>query len=239
MAPPRGTRAGSKRPQAGRASARRSPESARVARAVAGLIRALGLDVAAEPELRQTPQRVADLYAEIFAGLDPGAEPRPATFPVSAVSAAGARRAGDVVILRDLPFYSLCVHHFVPFFGHAHVAYLPGRRLIGLSGVARVLEHYARRPQVQERLTTQVADHLMRLLCARGVAVVIEGRHLCMEMRGVRKTGVFETRAVRGALARPEWGELLARGPGAGSRGGPASGAGTAAARRRGRGSAR
>ena len=110
--------------------------------------------------------------------------------------------------MRDLPFYSLCVHHFVPFFGHAHVAYLPGRKLVGLSGVARVLEFYARRPQLQERLTAQVADHLMRLLKARGVAVVIEGRHLCMEMRGVRKSGVFETRALRGELAKPEWAGL-------------------------------
>jgi GTP cyclohydrolase I len=97
----------------------------------------------------------------------------------------------------------------VPFFGRAHVAYLPGKRLIGLSGVARVLEFYARRPQLQERLTAQVADHLERVLKPRGVLVVLEGRHLCMEMRGVRKTGWFETRAQRGALAEPAWAELL------------------------------
>jgi len=182
-----------------------------VRRAVAGLIRALGLDPAAEPELAQTPGRVADLYAEIFAGLEPGAEPSPVTFP-AARPARG--RARDLVIVRDLPYYSLCVHHFVPFFGHAHVAYLPGRRLIGLSGIARVLEFYARRPQLQERLTAQVADHLARLLAARGVAVVIEGRHLCMEMRGVRKSGVFETRALRGELAKPEWAGLSLAGRG-------------------------
>jgi len=211
------------------AAGRRTPDPRRVARAVAGLIRALRLDPATEPELRQTPERVADLYAEIFAGLDPGAEPKPATFAAGEASLAGGRRAGDVVVVRDLPFYSLCVHHFVPFFGHAHVAYLPGKRLIGLSGVARVLEYYARRPQVQERLTAQVADHLMRLLRPRGVAVVVEGRHLCMEMRGVRKTGVFETRALRGVLARPAWADLLVRGPGR---------AGANRARRRSRGSA-
>jgi GTP cyclohydrolase IA len=187
-------------------------EAPAVRRAVAALIRALGLDPAAEPELQQTPERVADLYAEIFAGLDPGAEPRPVTFPLAGAGLAAGRRAGDLVIVRDLPYYSLCVHHFVPFFGHAHVAYLPGRKLIGLSGVARVLEFYARRPQLQERLTAQVADHLMRLLRARGVAVVIEGRHLCMEMRGVRKSGVFETRALRGVLAKPEWAGLPALG---------------------------
>jgi len=203
-------------------SRRRTPGPGSVARAVAALIAALGLDPASEPELAQTPERVADLYAEIFAGLDPAAEPRPASFPAHAAGVAGGRRTGDVVIVRDLPFYSLCVHHFVPFFGHAHVAYLPGRKLIGLSGVARVLEYYARRPQVQERLTAQVADHLMRLLRARGVAVVIEARHLCMEMRGVRKTGMFETRALRGVLAQPAWANVLGarrgRGPGAARR---------------------
>jgi GTP cyclohydrolase IA len=121
--------------------------------------------------------------------------------------------------VRDLPFYSMCVHHFVPFFGHAHVAYLPGKRLIGLSGVARILEFYARRPQLQERLTAQVADHIVRLLKPRGVVVVIEARHLCMEMRGVRKTGCFETRALRGALAKPEWAGVLDAGRAKGRRG--------------------
>jgi GTP cyclohydrolase I len=146
---------------------------------------------------------VADLYAEILAGLAPGAEPELATFPASYAGLEVGEKAGDLVVVRELPFYSLCVHHFVPFFGHAHVAYLPGKRLIGLSGVARLLEFYARRPQLQERLTAQVADHLERLLAPRGVAVILEGRHLCMEMRGVRKTGWFETRALRGLLADP------------------------------------
>jgi GTP cyclohydrolase I len=185
-----------------------------VRKAMAELIRALGLDAATEPELAETPTRVADLYAEIFAGLDPGSEPRPATFPVGNAGLVVGERAGDLVIVRDLPFYSLCVHHFIPFFGQAHVAYLPGKRLIGLSGVARLLEFYARRPQLQERLTAQVAEHLERVLAPRGVAVVIEGRHLCMEMRGVRKTGWFETRAVRGVLAEPAWTEALGFGRG-------------------------
>jgi len=198
--------------------ARPRQDAAAARRAVADLIRALGLDPKREPELAQTPARVADLYAEIFAGLEPGAEPHPVTFPLAGAGLAARRRkAGELVVVRDLPFHSLCVHHFVPFFGQAHVAYLPGRRLIGLSGVARVLEYYARRPQLQERLTAQVADHLVRLLRPRGVAVVIEGRHLCMEMRGVRKSGVFETRALRGELARPQWAGLpmLGRTPGA------------------------
>jgi GTP cyclohydrolase I len=195
----------------------RDPKAVR--RAVAELIRALGLDPATEPELLATPERVADLYAEIFAGLDPGAEPMPATFSTPRTGPGVGARNDDLVIVRDLPFYSLCVHHFVPFFGHAHVAYLSGKRLIGLSGVARILEFYARRPQLQERLTAQVADHLVRLLRPRGVAVVIEARHLCMEMRGVRKTGCFETRALRGALADPTWAGVLAGGRGKGRSG--------------------
>ncbi len=183
-----------------------------VARAVANLIRALGLDAASEPELADTPARVADLYAELFAGLDPGAIPEPATFPH--VVAPRAAPGDDLVVVRDLPFYSLCVHHLLPFFGHAHVAYLPQERIIGISGAARLLDHYARRPQLQERITTQVADHLERLLAPRGVAVALEARHLCMEMRGIRKTAWVETRVVRGALAEPRWAGVLPAGRG-------------------------
>jgi GTP cyclohydrolase I len=181
----------------------RRPDRAAAERAIADLIRALGLDPAEEPELADTPARVADLYREVFAGLDPANAPEPATFPVPA---GGAR---DLVLVRDLPFHSLCVHHLVPFFGVAHIGYLPAERLIGLSGMARILEHYARRPQLQERLTAQIADHLERTLAPSGVVVLIEARHLCMEMRGVRKPGVFETRAVRGALREPEWAAAL------------------------------
>jgi len=217
MAPQRRTKPAPRRPKS--APAPRASDPKAVRRAVAELIRALGLDPAAEPELAATPERVADLYAEIFAGLDAGAEPRPASFPAAEAGPRAGRRSDDLVIVRDLPFYSLCVHHFVPFFGRAHVAYLPGKRLIGLSGVARILEFYARRPQLQERLTAQVADHLARLLKPRGVAVVIEARHLCMEMRGVRKTGCFETRALRGTLAKPAWAGVLAAGRGKGRSG--------------------
>jgi GTP cyclohydrolase I len=174
-----------------------------VARAVADLIRALGLDETREPELKDTPARVADLYAELFAGLDPAAVPELATFPHAASA------GDDLVVVRDLPFHSLCVHHFVPFFGHAHIAYLPDKRIIGISGVARLLDHYARRPQLQERITSQIADHLERLLAPRGVAVVLEARHLCMEMRGIRPRGLVETRVVRGALAEPRWAAVL------------------------------
>jgi GTP cyclohydrolase I len=172
-----------------------------VERAVTALIEALGLDRAAEPELAGTPARVAELYREILSGLDPAQAPEPVTFP--------ARDGGDLVLVRDLPFHSLCVHHFLPFFGRALVAYLPGEKLFGISAAARLLEHYARRPQLQERLGAQLADHIERLVRPRGVAVILEARHLCMEMRGIRRYGLVETRVVRGELADPRWAEAL------------------------------
>jgi len=189
-------------------SASNAPDRAAAERAVADLIRALGLDPATEPELLQTPARVADLYEEAFSGLAPCAEPELATFPHTG--------GDDLVLARDLPFHSVCVHHLVPFFGHARIAYLPGEKIIGISGLARLLELYARRPQLQERITAQIADHLERLVAPRGVAVVLEARHLCMEMRGIRKAGLIETRVVRGALAEPRWAAALdaaGRGP--------------------------
>jgi len=177
-----------------------------VERAIADLIRALGLDASREPELAETPARVADLYRQIFSGLEPGSEPDLATFPTTGTGE-------ELVIVRDLPFHSLCIHHFVPFFGRATIAYVPAGTLVGISGPARLLEHYARRPQLQERIGQQVAEHMERLLAPRGVAVLLEARHLCMEMRGVRKTAWVETRAARGTRADPRWNEALAFGP--------------------------
>ncbi len=177
------------------------PDRAAAEKAVADLIRALGLDVATEPELAATPARVTDLYLEAFSGLDPAGEPELATFPHPG--------GDDLVLARELQFHSLCVHHFAPFFGRALIAYLPGERIVGISALARLLERYARRPQLQERLTAQIADHLERALAPRGVAVVLEARHLCMEMRGIRKRGWIETRTVRGALAEPRWARAL------------------------------
>jgi len=179
-------------------------DEAAVTRAVAALIRALGLDPAAEPELAETPARVAGLYREIFAGLDPAEAPEPAVFPHAG--------QGDLVLVRDLPFHSLCVHHFVPFFGRATIAYLPGGSLFGISAAARLLDHYARRPQLQERIGQQVADHIERLVRPRGVAVILEARHLCMEMRGIRRYGLVETRTVRGELADARFADALRMG---------------------------
>ena len=176
-------------------------DRAAVERAVADLIRALGLDARVDPELTRTPGRIADFYAEAFAGLEAGGSPDLATFPHEG--------RDDLVAVRDLEFHSVCVHHFAPFFGRATIAYLPGERIVGISGPARLLDWYSRRPQLQERITTQIADHLERLLAPRGVAVVLRARHLCMEMRGIRRRGLVETSTVRGAMADPRWASTL------------------------------
>lgn len=177
------------------------PDRAAVERAVADLIRALDLDGRVDPEIVRTPGRVADLYAEIFAGLDPAAAPDLATFPHPG--------GDDLVVVRGLRFHSLCVHHFVPFFGTATVAYLPGDRIVGISGPARIVDYYSRRPQLQERMTAEIADHLERLVAPKGLAVILEARHLCMEMRGIRRYGRVETRVVRGQLSEARWHDAL------------------------------
>jgi GTP cyclohydrolase I len=171
-----------------------------------GVMEALGLDLT-DPNLADTPLRVARSYREIFAGLDPGTEPELRTFPNS-------DGYSQIVAVTDIPFHSVCAHHFLPFFGTAHVAYLPKDRLVGLSKLARVVEYYARRPQIQERLTEQVIDLLDRRLRPEGVMVVVQARHFCMEMRGVGKTGAAtRTSALRGAFTdvrtRQEFLDLL------------------------------
>ena len=164
----------------------------RIARAVREILEAVGEDPDRDGLVR-TPGRVAMMYAEVLAGLheDP-AEHLSVTFEAG---------HDEMVMVKDIPIYSLCEHHLVPFHGHAHIAYIPGvdGRITGLSKLARVVDGFARRPQVQERLTTQVADALALALNPRGVLVVIEAEHLCMGMRGVRKPGAITvTSAVRG-----------------------------------------
>ncbi len=164
----------------------------RAAAAVRELLIAVGEDPD-RPGLRDTPGRVARAYAETFAGLwqDPG-EVLATTFDED---------HDELVLVKDIPMYSTCEHHLVPFHGAAHVAYIPGAdgRVTGLSKLARLVEVYARRPQVQERMTRQVADALADGLKPRGVIVVIEAEHLCMAMRGIRKPGsTTVTSAVRG-----------------------------------------
>ena len=163
---------------------------------IAAAVREILLAVGEDPErdgLVKTPMRVARMYEEIFAGLreDP-AQHLTVTFEAS---------HDEMVMVRDIPLYSACEHHLVPFHGVAHVAYIPGDdgRITGLSKLARLVDGFAHRPQVQERLTAQVADAMVMILQPRGVFVVIECEHLCMSMRGVRKPGTLTvTSAVRG-----------------------------------------
>ena len=169
-------------------------DAGRAEAAVRELLIAIGEDPAREG-LRDTPARVARAYAEMTAGLRQRAEDvLTTTFDLG---------HDEMVLVRDIELWSMCEHHLVPFTGVAHVGYIPAEtgKITGLSKLARLVDVYARRPQVQERLTTQVADSLMELLEARGVIVVIEAEHLCMTMRGVRKAGARTiTSAVRGLL---------------------------------------
>jgi GTP cyclohydrolase I len=163
-----------------------------VERAIADLLRAIGEDPSREG-LRETPRRVAEMYAEVLGGLheDP-AELLDVTFD---------ERHEEMIILRDIPFYSMCEHHLLPFSGIAHVAYIPRGRIVGISKLARVVDSLARRPQVQERLTSQIADLIEERLKPRGVAVVVKADHLCMTMRGIKKPGsTVVTSATRGGF---------------------------------------
>ena len=161
--------------------------------------------------LRDTPARVARAYQEMFAGLY--------TDPDEVLDTMFDEHHDELVLVKDIPLYSTCEHHLVPFHGIAHVGYIPGEdgRVTGLSKMARLVDLYAKRPQVQERLTSQIADAVMRKLDPRGVIVVIEAEHLCMAMRGVRKPGaVTTTSAVRGqfktdAASRAEALDLILR----------------------------
>ncbi len=163
-----------------------------VKRAIHDLLTAIGEDPAREGLVR-TPERMAAMYSELFdhAGEDP------ARF----LTVTFAAEHDEMVMVRDIPFASLCEHHLVPFLGKAHVAYIPAEdgRITGLSKLARLVDGYARRLQVQERMTTQIADAIANVLSPRGVLVVIEAEHLCMSMRGVKKPGtVTVTSSVRG-----------------------------------------
>lgn len=164
----------------------------RVAAAFRGFLETLGLDLT-DPNLAETDLRVARAYGEMLSGLR-RPEPALSTFP-------NTKRHSGMISVTDIPFYSICAHHFLPFFGTAHVGYVPRERLVGLSKLARVVDFYARRPQLQENLTEEVAALLDKRLAPAGIIVFLEGRHLCMEMRGVATRGVMtRTTAVRGTL---------------------------------------
>lgn len=146
--------------------------------------------------LQETPDRVARMYEEIFHGLEDD--------PKNYIKMFNEGNNDEMVIVRDIPMYSMCEHHLLPFIGTAHIAYIPGAgKVLGLSKLARIVDCYARRPQLQERLTAQIADFLYQELSAQGVAVVIEAEHLCMTIRGARAAGaVTRTSAVRGTMKR-------------------------------------
>ena len=163
------------------------------AEGVQQLLGALGIDTDAEG-LRETPRRVAKAYAEMLTPV-----------PFEATTFPNEEGYDELVVARSIPFHSLCEHHLIPFVGVAHVAYLPGERIVGLSKLARIVEHFARRLQVQERMTVQIADWLEQQLSPKGVGVVLDAEHFCMTLRGVQKPGArTTTSALRGHVREDE-----------------------------------
>ncbi|HEX6512834.1 MAG TPA: GTP cyclohydrolase I FolE [Chloroflexota bacterium] len=175
-----------------RSNTSRCIDQSRIERAVHDILEAVSEDVMREG-LRDTPARVARMYAELFAGL--AADPR------DELSATFEEDHSEMVVVRDIPFYSMCEHYLLPFHGRAHFGYLPNGRIVGPSKIARLVETLSRRPQVQERLTGQIADTFCEVLQPLGAGVVIEAEHLCITMRGIKKPGSrMVTSALRGAF---------------------------------------
>ena len=171
-----------------------TPQQKKIEQAVLTILEAIGEDPQREGLLK-TPERVARMYAELFAGMNED--------PAEHLEVNFTENYDEMVVLRDIPFYSMCEHHMLPFMGVAHVAYLPGDKVVGLSKLARVVESFARRPQIQERLTSQIADLIMEKLDAKGAAVIIEANHTCTTIRGVKKPGsVMVTSAMRGLFRK-------------------------------------
>jgi len=162
----------------------------RIRQAITSIIEALGEDPGREG-LTDTPRRIAEMYADIFSGM--------AEDPEKHLEIGFDEDHQEMVIAKDIPFYSMCEHHFLPFHGMAHIGYIPRGRVVGASKLSRVVEVFARRLQLQERLTTQIADTIVKVLEPRGVAVIMEAEHLCMTMRGIKKPGSkMVTSAMRG-----------------------------------------
>ena len=162
----------------------------RIRKAIVAIIEALGEDPGREG-LLDTPRRIAEMYADIFSGMHED--------PVEHLKIGFEEGHQEMVIAKDIPFYSMCEHHFLPFHGMAHIGYIPNGRVVGASKLSRVVDVFARRLQLQERLTTQIADTIVNALDPRGVAVILEAEHLCMTMRGIRKPGSkMVTSAMRG-----------------------------------------
>ena len=167
-------------------------DQASIEEAVRQILLAVGEDPNREG-LQETPARVARMYAELFSGVN--RDPR------DLLSKTFTQKYDEMVLVKDIRFESMCEHHLLPFLGKAHIAYLPDGKIVGLSKLARVVEVLARRPQVQERMTEELADLLMDELSARGVGVILEASHTCMTIRGIRKAdSVCTTSAMRGAF---------------------------------------
>jgi GTP cyclohydrolase I len=182
--------------------------SNRLEEAVRIILEEIGENVKREG-LIDTPARVARMYKELFSGIN--------IDPASVLSAEFEEGYNELVIVKDIPFYSMCEHHLIPFFGHAHIGYVPNGKISGLSKLARLVEVVSRRPQLQERMVSTIADVLYKELNPQGVMVVIEAEHLCMTMRGVKKPGAITvTSAIRGifdndASLRAEFLSLIGR----------------------------
>jgi len=169
-------------------------DEAKIEKAVREILLAVGEDLNRDG-LKDTPARVARMYGELLAGMHDD--------PNTHISRVFNENYDEIVLLRDIPFYSICEHHLMPFIGSAHVAYLPSGKILGVSKLARIVDCFARRLQTQERLTSQIADCLMSNLKPQGVAIVLEAAHSCMTIRGIKKPGsVMVTSAVRGLFRK-------------------------------------
>ncbi len=168
----------------------------KIKKAVELLLEAIGEDKDREG-LKDTPERIARMYEEIFEGYDKE--------PSEVLSKVFSVESGEMVMEKDITFYSMCEHHMMPFYGKAHIAYIPEDKVVGISKLARTVEIYARRLQIQERMTGQIADALMDNLNSKGVMVVLEAEHMCMTMRGVKKPGSKTvTVAARGCFSEDQ-----------------------------------
>jgi GTP cyclohydrolase I len=164
----------------------------KIKRAVHDILIAIGEDPSREG-IKETPRRIAEMYAEVFSGMKED--------PREVLSVGFEEGHNEMVILKDIPFYSMCEHHLLPFYGMVHIGYIPKGRVVGASKLGRVVEILAKRPQLQERLTTQIANSIVEAMQPEGVAVVIEAEHMCMTMRGVKKPGSnIVTAAMRGSF---------------------------------------
>lgn len=169
-------------------------------------LHSLGLDEQQDPELARTPERVTQMMGELFSGIS-SAPPEPSTFSLSDEEA-----KNDPVVIAAIPFQSMCVHHLLPFFGCVDVAYIPGELMVGFGSIGRIVDHFARRPQVQERMIAQIANHIEKTLKPDGLLVRLRARQLCMEMRGSQKRGELISLAGRGCLQDgPRRAELLSQ----------------------------